>query len=152
MYVSIAEIDLVEILNLDKSMSIGEIDVILEHLSKETYFRFLFEELPLLINKTDYLKISEKYKNGSDIDELMNDLDSQYPSLNFQFKLQQISNVIKREFIINYLKELKKDYDNKVIKNNADLILEEVLKDQINLDKCLTYKENLLKEINKINK
>ena len=49
MFVSISKIDLVEILNLDKSMSVGEIDIILENLSKETYFRFLFEELPKLL-------------------------------------------------------------------------------------------------------
>ena len=70
-----SEIDLVEVLNLDKSMSVGEVETILDSLSKETYFRFLFEELPKLLKKKDYEEINERYKTSDDIDELMDELD-----------------------------------------------------------------------------
>ena len=101
MYVSIFEIDLVEVLNLDRSMSVGEIETVLDNLSKETYFRFLFEELPKIINKEDYDEISQRNKTGDDMDKLMEELNTRWPDLQIEFRLQQISSKIKKEFILN---------------------------------------------------
>ena len=64
MYVSISEIDLVEVLNLDKSMSVGEIDIILENLSKETYFRFLFENFKTFEEKKIMKKLVKNIKTA----------------------------------------------------------------------------------------
>jgi len=97
MYVSMSEIDLVEVLNLDKSMSVGEVETILDSLSKETYFRFLFEELPKLLKKKDYEEINERYKTSDDIDELMDELVDRWPNLHIEFRLQIISNTIKKD-------------------------------------------------------
>lgn len=152
MYVSISEIDLVEVLNLDKSMSVGEIDVILENLSKETYFRFLFEELPKLIKKQDYEEISETYKTSDDMDELMDELVDRFPDLNIEFRLQVISSTIKKEFIINYLTEMKKDYENAPLHKDIDKLILEINKEQINKDLCWKIKDEMGKKINIINK
>lgn len=152
MYVSMSEIDLVEILNLDKSMSVGEIDIILENLSKENYFRFLFEELPKLLKKVDYEEISERYKASDDIDELMDELVDRWPDLHIDFRLQLISNTIKKEFIVNYLNEMKKDFSNKELQLNIGKLIEEINKEQINKDLCWKIKDEMGKKINKINK
>ena len=151
MYVSISEIDLVQILNLDKSMSVGEIDVILENLSKETYFRFLFEELPKLLKKKDYDEISERYKISDDMDELMDELVDKWPDLHIEFRLQAMSNTIKKEFIVNYLNEMKKDFSDKELHQNIDKLITEISKDQINKDLCWKIKEGIGKKINLIN-
>lgn len=151
MYVSISEIDLVEILNLDKSMSVGEIEIILDNLSKETYFRFLFEELPKLIDKKDYDEISERYKTNDDMDELMDELVDRFPLLHIEFRLQQLSDMIKKEFIINYLNEMKKDYKDSLYLD-IDKLTAEIQKDQINKDLCWNLKEEIGKKINIINK
>ena len=151
MYVSISEIDLVEVLNLDKSMSVGEIDVILENLSKETYFRFLFEELPKLLKKKDYDEISERYKISDDMDELMDELVDKWPDLHIEFRLQAMSNTIKKEFIINYLNEMKKDFSDKGLHQNIDKLIIEIGKEQINKDLCYGIAGEMGKKINLIN-
>ncbi|MFA5771023.1 MAG: hypothetical protein WC894_06065 [Patescibacteria group bacterium] len=151
MYVSISEIDLVEVLNLDKSMSVGEIDIILENLSKETYFRFLFEELPKLLKRKDYDEISEKYKTNDDIDELMDELVDRWPDLHIEFRLQVISNAIKKEFIVNYLSKMKKDFSDKDLHQNIDKLILEINKEQINKDLCWKIKDEMGKKINIIN-
>lgn len=156
MYVSMSEIDLVEILNLDKSMSVGEIDVILENLSKETYFRFLFEELPKLLKKKDYEEISERYKTNDDMDELMDELVDRWPKLHIEFRLQVISNTIKKEFIVNYLTDMKSDYKDSLNKDSLyldiDKLITEIQKEQINKDLCWRIKDEMGKRINIINK
>jgi len=152
MYVSMSEIDLVEILNLDKSMSVGEIDIILENLSKETYFRFLFEELPKLLKKQDYDEVSERYKDSDDIDELMDELVGRFPNLHIEFRLQVISNTIKKEFIVNYLNEMKKDYENIPLHVDIDKLISEIRKEQINKDLCWKIKDDMGKKINILNK
>lgn len=156
MYVSMSEIDLVEVLNLDKSMSVGEIDVILENLSKETYFRFLFEELPKLLKKNDYDEISERYKDSDDMDELMDELVERWPKLHIEFRLQVISNTIKKEFIINYLGEMKDDYEDSLNKDSLyldiDKMISEIQKEQINKNFIWKIKDEMGKKINKINK
>jgi len=148
MFVSISKIDLVEILNLDKSMSVGEIDIILENLSKETYFRFLFEELPKLLKKQDYDEISERYKISDDIDELMDELIDRWPKLHIEFRLQVISNTIKKEFIVNYLNEMKKDYADSPLHQDIDKLISEIQKEQINKDLVWNLKEEIGKKIN----
>ena len=147
MYVSMSEIDLVEVLNLDKSMSVGEIDVILENLSKETYFRFLFEELPKLLKKQDYEEISERYKDSDDMDELMDELVERWPKLHIEFRLQLISDKIKREFIVNYLNEMKKDYDDAPLHQDIDKLLTEIQKEQIDKGLCWKIKDEMGKKI-----
>lgn len=147
-----SEIDLVEVLNLDKSMSVGEIDIILENLSKETYFRFLFEELPKLLKKQDYEEISEYYKDSDDMDELMDELVDRWPKLHIEFRLQVISNTIKKEFIVNYLAEMKKDFSDKELHLNIDKLITEIQKDQINKDLCYGIAETIGKRINILNK
>jgi hypothetical protein len=152
MYVSISEIDLVEVLNLDKSMSVGEIDIVLENLSKETYFRFLMEELPKLLKKEDYEEISEYYKDSDDIDELMDELVERWPGLHIEFRLQLVSNSIKREFIVNYLKEMKEDYKDSLKKDSLyldiDKLTAEIQKEQINKDLCYGIAQEMGKRIN----
>lgn len=152
MYVSISEIDLVEVLNLDKSISVGEIEIILDNLSKETYFRFLFEELPKLIDKKDYEEISERYKTSDDMDELMDELVNRWPGLHIEFRLQQLSETIKKEFIVNYLNEMKKDYEDASLHQDVDKLIAEIKKEQINKDLCWKIKEDMGKKINIINK
>lgn len=152
MYVSISEIDLVEVLNLNRSMSVGEIEAILDHLSKETYFRFLFEELPKLIKKKDFDEIALKYKTSEDMDKLMEELITRWPDLHIEFRLQQISSKIKREFILNYLDEMKKDYQDRSLHLNIDKLISELKKDQIDKDLCWKIKNIIGKLINKINK
>ena len=152
MYVSIFEIDLVEVLNLHKSMSVGEIEAILDHLSKETYFRFLFEELPKLIKKQDYDDISQRNKTGDDMDKLMEELNTRWPDLHAEFRLQQISSNIKREFILNYLDEMKKDYQDRSLHLNIDKLISEIKKDQIDKDLCWKIKDVIGKQVDKINK
>lgn len=143
-----SEIDLVEVLNLDKSMSVGEIDTILKNLSKETYFRFLFEELPKLLKKKDYEEISERYKTSEDIDGLISELVDRFPKLHIDFRLQIISNTIKKEFIVNYLNEMKKDFSDKELYENIDKLTAEIQKDQINKDLCWRLKDEIGKKIN----
>lgn len=152
MYVSLSEIDLIQLLNLDKSMSFGETEIILDHLSKETYFRFLFEELPKLINKKDYDEISDRYKTGNDIDELMNELEDRFPGLHLEFRLQQISNTIKKEFTLNYLEELKNDYKDNNLLQSIDRLKQEIDKPQINLELCNKLKDEIGKKIYILNK
>ena len=152
MYVSISEIDLIEVLNLDKSMSVGEVEIILDNLSKETYFRFLFEELPKLIKKGDLDEISEKYKTSEDIDKLMEELNARWPDLHIDFRLQQISSKIKREFMINYLNEMKNNYQNEPLHLDVDNLIEEINKDKIDKDLCWKIKDEIGKKINMINK
>ena len=155
MYVSISEIDLIEVLNLDKSMSVGEIETILDSLSKETYFRFLFEELPKLIDKKDYDEISERYKTSDDMDELMDELVERWPNLHIEFRLQLVSDSIKREFIVNYLNEMKSDYKDSLNKDSLyldiDKLIVEINKEQINKDLCWKIKDEIGKKINIIN-
>jgi len=156
MYVSMSEIDLVEVLNLDKSMSVGEVETILDSLSKETYFRFLFEELPKLLKKKDYEEINERYKTSDDIDELMDELVDRWPNLHIEFRLQIISNTIKKEFIVNYLNEMKSDYKDSLNKDSLyldiDKLIVEINKEQINKDLCWKIKEEMGKKINILNK
>lgn len=152
MYVSIFEIDLVEVLNLDRSMSVGEIETVLDNLSKETYFRFLFEELPKLINKEDYDEISQRNKTGDDMDKLMEELNTRWPDLHIEFRLQQISSKIKKEFILNYLDEMKKDYQDRSLHLNIDKLISEIKKDQIDKDICWKIKDVIGKQVDKINK
>jgi hypothetical protein len=152
MYVSISEIDLVEILNLDKSMSVGEIETVLDNLSKESYFRFLFEELPKLLKKRDYAAISEKYKTSDDMSELMEELTSRWPDLHVEFRLGQIAAKIKREFILNYLDEMKNDYSDKLLHQDIEKLASEIKKEQIDRDLCVRIKDEIGKKINKINK
>ena len=151
-----SEIDLVEVLNLDKLMSVGEIDIILENLSKETYFRFLFEELPKLLKKKDFEEISERYKTSDDMDELIDELVDRWPDLHIEFRLQIISNTIKKEFIVNYLNEMKKDYEDSLNKDSLyldiDRLITEIQKEQINKDLCWKIKEEMGKKINILNK
>lgn len=152
MYVSIFEIDLVEVLNLDRSMSVGEIETVLDNLSKETYFRFLFEELPKLINKEDYDEISQRNKTGDDMDKLMEELNTRWPDLQIEFRLQQISSKIKKEFILNYLSEMKNDYQDRSLHLNIDKLISEIKKDQIDKDLCWKIKDVIGKQVDKINK
>ncbi len=152
MYVSIFEIDLVEVLNLDRSMSVGEIETVLDNLSKETYFRFLFEELPKIINKEDYDEISQRNKTGDDMDKLMEELNTRWPDLQIEFRLQQISSKIKKEFILNYLNEMKKDYQDRSLHLNIDKLISEIKKDQIDKDLCWKIKDVIGKQVDKINK
>lgn len=151
-----SEIDLVEVLNLDKSMSVGEVETILDSLSKETYFRFLFEELPKLLKKKDYEEINERYKTSDDIDELMDELVDRWPNLHIEFRLQIISNTIKKEFIVNYLNEMKSDYKDSLNKDSLyldiDKLIVEINKEQINKDLCWKIKEEMGKKINILNK
>lgn len=152
MYVSIFEIDLVEVLNLNRSMSVGEIETVLDNLSKETYFRFLFEELPKLINKEDYDEISQRNKTGDDMDKLMEELNTRWPDFHIEFRLQQISSKIKKEFILNYLDEMKKDYQDRSLHLNIDKLISEIKKDQIDKDICWKIKDVIGKQVDKINK
>jgi hypothetical protein len=152
MYVSIFEIDLVEVLNLNRSMSVGEIETVLDNLSKETYFRFLFEELPKLINKEDYDEISQRNKTGDDMDKLMEELNTRWPDLQIEFRLQQISSKIKKEFILNYLSEMKNDYQDRSLHLNIDKLISEIKKDQIDKDICWNIKDVIGKQVDKINK
>jgi hypothetical protein len=152
MYVSIFEIDLVEVLNLNRSMSVGEIETVLDNLSKETYFRFLFEELPKLINKEDYDEISQRNKTGDDMDKLMEELNTRWPDLQIEFRLQQISSKIKKEFILNYLSEMKNDYQDRSLHLNIDKLISEIKKDQIDKDLCWKIKDVIGKQVDKINK
>jgi len=152
MYVSMFEIDLVEILDLNKSMPVGEIETVLDNLSKETYFRFLFEELPKLIDKKDYDGISQRHKTSDDMDKLMDELNTRWPDLHIEFRLQQISSKIKREFIVNYLEEMKKEYEDKSLQTNIGKLITEIKKEQINKSLCYSLKDEIGKKINKINK
>lgn len=147
MLVSISEIDLVEILGLDRSLSPGEIDQMLDGLSKEIFFRLLTEKLPKLLATKDFQYLTEKYKTTSDLDEIMEEIKSKWPELNIEVHFQKIADEIKKEFIINYLIDLKKDSQDNKIKMNVDLLINELQKEKIDKELCLNLKEKIIKKI-----
>lgn len=152
MLVSMSEIDLVELLNLDQSMSVGEIEIVLDNLSQEIYFRFLLEELPKLIEKADFDELHERYKLSDDLDGLMDEINDRFPNLHIEVRVKQISDKIKKEFILNYLQEMKKDYPNPPLHQDIDKLLVEVDREMIDKDLCWKIKEDMAKKINFINK
>lgn len=147
MFVSISEIDLVEVLGLDRSLSPGEIDQMLDKLSKEIFFRLLTDKLPKLLPKKDFQYLAEKYKASSNLDEIMEEIKNKWPELNIEVHFQKTANEVKKEFMINYLLEFKKDHQDEEIKRNTDLLINELQKEQIDKSLCLDLKEKIIKGI-----
>lgn len=147
MYVSLSEIDLVEVLGLDRSLSPGEIDKMLDGLSKEIFFRLLTEKLPKLLATKDFQYLTEKYKASSDLDEIMEEIKSKWPELYIEVHFQKIADEVKKEFIVNYLLDLKKGSQDSEIKNNVDLFINELQKVKIDKNLCLNLKEKIMKKI-----
>src|SRR3989339_139977 len=113
MYVSISEIDLVTVLGLDRSLSPGEIDQLLDSLSEEIFFRLLTEKLPKLLSKKDFQYLHDKYLMSDDLDALMKEIQEKWPGINIDIHFKQTASEVKREYMINYLSELKEDYKDR---------------------------------------
>ncbi|MFA6390187.1 MAG: hypothetical protein WCX78_00410 [Patescibacteria group bacterium] len=152
MYVSMSEIDLVKILNLDRSLSPGEIDQLLDGLSQEIFFRLITEKISKLLNKKDFQNLREKYLTSDDTDALMNEIKTKWPGINIDLQFTVTSSEVKKEFMINYLNDLKEDFKNENINKNADMLIKELQKEQIDRDLCFSLKEEVVKNIIDINK
>jgi hypothetical protein len=151
MFVSLSEIDLVQFLNLDKTLSPGEIDTLLDSLTKEIFFRLLHEKLPKLLSKNNFKYLSDKYRLSDDIDELMDEINKTWPDVNIGYHMKEAATQVKKEFINNYLKDMKKDFDDESINRNIDQFLTEISKPMIDIDLCQILRDEIGKRINKIN-
>lgn len=147
MYVSMSEIDLVVVLGLDRSLSPGEIDQMLDGLSKEIFFRLLTEKLPKILPTKDFQYLAEKYKASSDLDKIMEEIKSKWPRINIESHFQKTAGEVKKEFMVNYLLDLKKGSQDNEIKHNVDLFINELQKEKIDKKLCLDMKEKIIKKI-----
>ncbi len=152
MFVSISELNLADVLNLDKSLGPGELDELADNLTQEIFFRFLTEELPKLLTEKDFGYIRDKYMLGGDLDSLMDEVSQKWPGIKIDWQLRQVSSKVKKDFINNYYLEMKNDYKDPSLHRYIDDLLKEINSEQINLSLILQLKEKIRQTLAYINR
>lgn len=115
------EIDIITFLELDKTLSPMEAEGIVGELNDEIWFRILNEELPKKLPKDRYDKLVSETELETDLNTIVNKIAREEPSLSMPVLLQTVSSTVKKEFVIEYLKDIQQESPK--IKNLAEKAL-----------------------------
>ncbi|PIY70386.1 hypothetical protein COY89_01435 [Candidatus Roizmanbacteria bacterium CG_4_10_14_0_8_um_filter_36_36] len=132
----ISDVDIIALLGLEEKLSPGEIDEMLDTLSKEIWFRVLNESLPLYLDKDELEKLT-KATIDKGLDETLSYIKENLPRINIQFMFLETTQVVKKEFVVEYIKDWRNGFQNKKyseeFKENARLIFVNCLNQTLKL-------------------
>lgn len=114
-------VDVIQLLELDKTLSPMEAEGIVGELNDEIWFRILNEELPSKLPKDRYDKLVSETELETDLNTIVNKIAREEPSLSMPALLQTVSSTVKKEFVIEYLKDIQQESPK--IKNLAEKAL-----------------------------
>jgi hypothetical protein len=103
MRISLAEIDLLNFLSLDKILSPGEVNELLREINKEVWFRVLHEELPKIISQAKVKELADKYVLNDDLEAILMAIKKEHPQVDWPNLLDRVVPEVKRDFINRYL-------------------------------------------------
>lgn len=108
----IADVDIVALLGLEEKLSPGEIDEMVDTLSKEIWYRILNESLPLYLDK-DELEKTVKATGEKGLNETLAYVKENLPRINIQLMFLETSQVVKKEFVVEYIKDWRSGLQDK---------------------------------------
>lgn len=119
------EIDLVMLLDLEKTMTAVEINELTSELNKEIWHRLLNEEVKKEIGEKEYKKLLDKFSIDQGLDPILDYIIDHYRIINIRYLLEKVSASVKQEFIKRYLEELLEDYkkDKKIELKISQMIM-----------------------------
>jgi|GEM_PF-1401552 len=136
MVVTIDQIDVIEILSLERILPPGEVEEIVEVLNKEIWYRVLHEVLPKYITKEEYKTLVAQHESDKDLVLIMKKVSKNWPNIPMERLALETTRTVKREFIENYLKEVLAKHAN--YQNGKEIVtqmIKEIRRSEISSEK-----------------
>lgn len=115
------DVDFVQFLSLDQTLSPAEIEDLTDLLAEEIWYRLTNEELPKLIPEGEYDHLAKNFKETHNPNALMNEVTRLFPTLEVNKVLETITNRVKKDFILRYLQQIMDANDTKWDENLKEL-------------------------------
>lgn len=123
------DIDIISLLQLNKTLNPLEIDELVDEINKEVWYRVLNEELPKKITDGEFQKLLKKFPPESNFDDIVSHIQKNYPKVGIELILYAVITQVKKEYVIQYIIEIEEEQGREVYREkNLDTFQNNIFK------------------------